>query len=602
LTRIVLKDRGGLVEALVKVNARVRRPVSGVTLLMSRLKLLPPVVVLMLTLGAFVAVVLLMSNADAGRREQLRTTSSTLALTDLQAAPFNADPSAGGSPVQIRREIAADERTIAGGLMRVSQSGTPSGLLATGRRRLAGIEPVVMDIFRLATSRGGLNGPTVPGLQERLTVRSASLSRVLASISRHDALRAQRARREAELGTATALLLLFAVFMFFYFRLVRTRVLVERLARQNDRLLYTSRQEATTDVLTGLGNRRALEADLARRLREPAGRAELLLAMFDLDGFKQYNDSYGHAAGDALLQRLGARLGAVGQQAASTYRMGGDEFCLLCRCTPADAEDMLAAAVGALTDTGEGWHIGCSYGAAWIPSEAADQSGALGIADQRMYANKQGRASASRQLTDVLLQVITEQDAHLDQHVEHVARLATRVAEQLKQPEHEVQRIRLAATLHDIGKTAIPSDILNKPGPLTPAEWEFVQRHTLIGERIVLAAPALANTAPLVRSSHERIDGTGYPDGLKGDQIPLGSRIIAVCDAFDAMTSGRPYSHTTTQAAIEELQRCKGTQFDPHVTDIFCQVLSSPTAPVSQERGIPATDPEPSSRRLQLSR
>ncbi len=570
---------------------------------MSRLRLLPPVVVLMLTLGAFVALVLLMSNADAGRREQLRTTSSTLALTDLQAAPFSAAPSAGGSPARVRRQIAADERTIAGGLRPDSQSDTPSGLLATGRRRLAGIEPVVMDISRLATSRAGLNGPTVPGLQERLTLRSAALSRVLAGISRHDALTAQRARRESGLGAAAALLLLLAVFMFFYFPSVRTRVLVERLSRQNDRLLYTSRHEATTDVLTGLGNRRAFEADLTRRLSEPAGRAELLLAMFDLDGFKQYNDSYGHAAGDALLHRLGARLSSVGQQAASAYRMGGDEFCLLCRCTPADAEGLLAAAAGALTDTGEGWHIGCSYGAAWIPSDAADQSAALRLADQRMYANKRGRASASRQLTDVLLQVITEQDAHLDQHVEHVARLATRIAEQLRQPEHEIERIRLAATLHDIGKTAIPTDILNKSGPLTPAEREFVHTHTLIGERIVLAAPALANTAPLVRSSHERIDGTGYPDGLKGDQIPLGSRIIAVCDAFDAMTSKRPYGETiTTQAAIDELQRSKGTQFDPHVTDIFCHALRSPTARATQQLRIPTTDPATSSRRVQLRR
>lgn len=161
----------------------------------------------------------------------------------------------------------------------------------------------------------------------------------------------------------------------------------------------------------------------------------------------------------------------------------------------------------------------------------------------------------------------------LDDHVSKVAELSSIVARALGQPEHEQQRIRLAARLHDTGKTAIPDTVLNKPGPLTEHEWDFIRRHTVIGERIVLAAPALASTAPLIRSSHERYDGAGYPDGISGEEIPIGSRIIAVCDAFAAMTSVRPYrAPMSAEGALDELRNCAGSQFDPDVVDKFCAI------------------------------
>jgi two-component system, cell cycle response regulator len=298
----------------------------------------------------------------------------------------------------------------------------------------------------------------------------------------------------------------------------------------------------------------------------------------DLDGFKRYNDTFGHAAGDSLLQRLGSRLDAATERAGSAYRMGGDEFCVLARCSPEAAEQLMFRLSTALEERGEGWDVGCSQGAAWMPSEAATETLALNLADERMYADKAGRSSssrsgssASRQVTDALLQVITEQDAQLDEHVERVAVLSGAVAEALGQPEHEVQRIRVAAKLHDVGKTAIPATILDKPGPLDEREWEFMRRHPLIGERIVTAAPALANTASLIRSSHERFDGHGYPDGLAGEKIPLGSRIIAVCDTFDAMSSDRSYRpRVGVDEALQELKRNAGSQFDAAVVDAFC--------------------------------
>jgi HD-GYP domain-containing protein (c-di-GMP phosphodiesterase class II) len=132
-----------------------------------------------------------------------------------------------------------------------------------------------------------------------------------------------------------------------------------------------------------------------------------------------------------------------------------------------------------------------------------------------------------------------------------------------------------AASLHDVGKAAIPDEVLKKPEPLGAEEWQFMRRHTLIGERILSAAPALAQAAALVRSSHERFDGKGYPDGLAGEDIPLGARVIAACDAFDAMICGRPYrAPMSIEVALAELRRAAGTQFDPTVVDAFCAVVA----------------------------
>ena len=179
----------------------------------------------------------------------------------------------------------------------------------------------------------------------------------------------------------------------------------------------------------------------------------------------------------------------------------------------------------------------------------------------------------------MLLQVLTEQSTSLDEHVERVSELAGTLATALGQPEVEVQQIRLAAKLHDIGKTAIPAAILDKPGPLDEREWEFIRRHPAIGARIVSAAPALASTSQLIHSSHERIDGQGYPDGLDGESIPLGSRIIAVCDAFEAMTSVRVYRPAIgVDAALAELKRHAGTQFDETIVDVFCDNIAGRSA------------------------
>ena len=156
----------------------------------------------------------------------------------------------------------------------------------------------------------------------------------------------------------------------------------------------------------------------------------------------------------------------------------------------------------------------------------------------------------------------------LAEHVDGVVELSVRVALQLGVEGAALERVRLAAALHDVGKVAIPAAILHKPGPLDDDEWEQMAEHAVIGERLVAGVRALAPVARLVRASHERWDGTGYPDGLAGCDIPLGARIVAVCDAFDAMTSERPYRAALSErAAMRELRRCAGSQFDPVVVE-----------------------------------
>jgi two-component system, cell cycle response regulator len=195
-------------------------------------------------------------------------------------------------------------------------------------------------------------------------------------------------------------------------------------------------------------------------------------------------------------------------------------------------------------------------------------------------ANQGGRASPSRQSTDVLLKALSERNPGLGEHTGVVAQLAKMTALGLGLDEHEAKRIELAGELHDIGKVAIPETILNRPGPLDEEEWEFMRRHTLVGERILTAAPSLAHVAKLVRSSHERYDGAGYPDRLATEDIPLGASIISVCDAFDAMTSARPYGATiSVSAALAELRRCSGSQFHPRVVRVFCDSIERPDSP-----------------------
>ncbi len=346
--------------------------------------------------------------------------------------------------------------------------------------------------------------------------------------------------------------------------------------RQSRENLTFSRHQARTDSLTGLGNRLKLLRDLEVLRADDVTQPHLLL-LFDLDGFKLYNDSYGHPAGDALLKQLGTQLQAEVDGEALAYRMGGDEFCVLAPWDPERAPDALIDRTrAALSSDGDGFKVGASCGFARIPAESLEASEALRVADRRLYAEKNsGRISALAQSKSVLLRAVGEWDAELSARGQAVAALAAATARELELDDEAIERVATAAELHDIGKIAIPRPLLAKTGPLDADEREFIRRHTLIGERIVSGAPALVGVAKMIRSSHERWDGRGYPDGLAGEDISLGAQIVFVCDAFSAMTSERPYARALTEAeALDELRRQRGTQFSPVAVDAFLRAVA----------------------------
>ena len=339
-------------------------------------------------------------------------------------------------------------------------------------------------------------------------------------------------------------------------------------------------KDALTDALTGLGNRRKLVDDLARELPLATPARPLGVLICDLDGFKLYNDAFGHPAGDALLARLGHRLDQAIGDAGSVYRLGGDEFCVIAPLGVEGIEPLASRTIDALSESGDGFDVGASYGGVVATGELKTVEAALRAADQRLYAGKStGRRSAARQAADALLQALHECQPELHDHLHGVGDLVAVVGERMGLAGDELDLLRQAGELHDLGKVAIPDSILSKPGPLDATEWEFVRQHPLVGERIIAAAPALAQVGKLVRASHERFDGSGYPDGRAGEEIPLGARIIAVCDAYDAMIGPRPYRlGMSEELALDELRRCAGEQFDPAIVEVFCAVRAQDRA------------------------
>jgi two-component system cell cycle response regulator len=354
---------------------------------------------------------------------------------------------------------------------------------------------------------------------------------------------------------------------------------------ENDRLLAHSRVEAETDALTGLPNRRRLKADLTAALGSDAPH---VLVLLDLNGFKSYNDSFGHAAGDTVLVRLGRAL-AASAGAGEAYRMGGDEFCVLAPCAPHAAGAFSAGCAAAMALRGQGFSITAAHGSVAIPGDHGTPASALALADERMYQQKRGgQMPAARQSANVLAALAEEHAPVLARHMRAVGELAHSMAVDLGVTGAELEALRCAAGLHDIGKLAIPNDVLEKPGPLTQDEWELIRRHTVVGERILATAPALERSARLVRWSHERTDGQGYPDGLRGNQAPLAARIIAAANAYDAMVTEQPYKPArSSEEALAELRRCAGTQFDAACVAALERVISRAEAP-QPDHGAPA--------------
>ena len=338
---------------------------------------------------------------------------------------------------------------------------------------------------------------------------------------------------------------------------------------------HSPRQQLATADVNGLPGRSQLLADLNQALSSATPDRPVLLVLLDLIGFKEYNDTFGYPAGDALLKRLAGKLARVAATRGGAYRLDGDEFAAL--LTVEDEVGQLAdLAASALVEEGDGFAVAPCYGTALLPHEGNTASDALRVANERMYALKYSlRPSVGAlQSNEVLMEALAKRGPDCGDHLHGLAELVEAVAFKLGVGFEELEQIRMAAELHDVGKTALPTTILQKSFPLDLEERKFVERHSMIGERILHAAPALHKVARIIRWTHERYDGSGYPDQLSGADIPLGARIIGVCDAFDAMISKRPYRKTmSVEEANAELRQNAGSQFDPLVVDAFCAVM-----------------------------
>ena len=365
----------------------------------------------------------------------------------------------------------------------------------------------------------------------------------------------------------------------------------ERIAELEQERARGLRLDAVTGLLSphGFRTRLAQEVQRARRYRR-----SLTVALLAVDDFAALERRHGFEAADELLAGVAKRLAGSMRTHDLIGRTGPAEFGLLLPETSAQgALPALERLLVALEHFGEGsiWAAGASVGVASL--EAATSAEAL-IADARMacglaQAAGGGRAvlasslleqreppvaTPHREAMEALAVALLERDRYTGEHSKALIEMAGVVARELGLTGTEVERVKSAALLHDIGKVAIPDEVLHKPGPLSAEEWKLMRQHPVIGERILRVLPGLGAVARIVRHEHERWDGAGYPDGLTGEQIPLGSRVILAADTYHAITSDRPYRRARShQHAIDELVRCTGSQFDPGVTEILIVYL-----------------------------
>jgi len=356
--------------------------------------------------------------------------------------------------------------------------------------------------------------------------------------------------------------------------------MIETVRRQSGALRQHERS-ALSDPVTGLENRRKLTRDMSAALATPGD--SRVLVMLELDGLQTYSDRFGYAAGEELLRRSASSLlEAVEPLAGIAYRVDTDRLAALVPLGERQLGEVVLAATASLRDDAADPVISRAYGDVAIPDEAAQPELALQIAGQRLAAHKQRQhRSARRQAHAALMAVLSVRRPDLREHLRIVTYRAISLARRLGLGVAEIDDIALAAELQDIGLLAVPEAVLEKERPLDEAETAMVRSHTVEGEKIIAAAPGLAPVAKLVRASSEYFDGSGYPDGLAGEAIPLGARIIAVSVAYAAMTSHRPYQAArSAMEALAELNRCSGTQFDPRVVEALSQDLAEEAPPV----------------------
>jgi diguanylate cyclase (GGDEF)-like protein len=365
-------------------------------------------------------------------------------------------------------------------------------------------------------------------------------------------------------------------------------------ARNHDRQRVALMDVSRTDPLTGCLNRRGFEeralAEIASACRRAGEGAMLLL---DVDRLKLVNDRQGHAAGDELLRWVVQTLQRTLRPADAIGRLGGDEFAVLFADIGVDDALETARRIGEeLNDRAP-----CSVGLACFPGDGTTLDELMGHADGRLYASRHGRPERGRADADERLSwaatLARTVDVRMNAEHEHsrsVAELAVSIARALGWRDETLGMLRIAAMLHDVGKIVIPDHVLCKPGRLSDEEFELMKAHSAAGAELVGGVEGMQAIVPWIRHSHERFDGRGYPDGLCGEAIPQASRIMLVADAFDAITSMRPYREAlSAEHACEELRRHAGSQFDPVCVDALLSCLGvTPASGAARALPVPA--------------
>jgi diguanylate cyclase (GGDEF)-like protein len=359
-------------------------------------------------------------------------------------------------------------------------------------------------------------------------------------------------------------------------------------------------RQATTDPITGLLNHRYGHVCLDDALQRGSSRGDpLSILLGDIAGFKLFNDTYGHALGDEVLRLVAGVLRQIVGSSGILSRYGGDTFLVILpgadKAAAGAFAGRLAAAVGEIEfQAGDGTRvpISLSLGLASFPEDAESKDHLLAVADAATYeakrlgavdrkgprviaAGEEGVESVFGTL-DSLVQAIQYRDRYTKTHSDLVAEYAAKLSLEVGLSDEAVRAIRIAGVLHDVGKLIVPDDILKKPGPLTEEEYDVIKRHPLVGEMLIREAPFLEDVIQAVGCHHEAYDGSGYPRGLQGDDIPLLGRVMAIADAYSAMCLDRPYRRAlSADEIIAELQAGAGAKFDPRLVNIFIEMLKA---------------------------
>ena len=373
-----------------------------------------------------------------------------------------------------------------------------------------------------------------------------------------------------------------------------------RSEREEERLRDELQTLVVTDTLTGLHNRRYLHERLADEIERSKRYGDTMaLMLLDVDNFKLFNDTYGHLGGDEVLRLVAKALVETSRRSDIVARYGGDEFVLvLPNIGRHDAQQTGERIIKYVSEAElkiEGTEpvpVAVSVGIAFYPGDADSEDKLIAEADAALYASKEAGGnlitlSGDERDTDSdeqsntvgalvgLVRTIDRKDHHTGAHSKEMAAFAQTLGRALGLSRDVLQGLHIAGLLHDVGKIGTPDNILKKPGALTPEERQIMEQHVVLSELIVKGVPHFEHVAAAVRSHHERYDGTGYPRGLRKEQIPLVGRILAVVDAYSAMTMDRPYRKALTpDQAKEELRRGAGLQFDPELVDVFTDIVA----------------------------